>query len=261
MITAIGTAVILETENKNDTKHKKIAEKISVDEISDLRKKKSIITKAKSNELNLNDETWNFITANQITEILPYLLNKLSSLLDSNPPESTVDDFTEKLKIYIDHLPDDLRREELYSFLITSNNNKSTSIVTTIIEELFLLDFDKTNKLITNDDISKKKIGLNIATLDKSHYDVNDIESLKSIKNSIELSFKERGEITTKKQLLSSKEKEIWVCECGKTNNLESKYCSSCEHDIYGFKSLELKPTEAIEYLENKIKLLSELTS
>lgn len=260
MITAIGTAVISEIERTNDIKHKTIAEKISVDEVNDLRNKNLIIREAQNNSLNLNNETWNFITGNQMTEILPYLLNKLSTLLNGNYPESNVQEFTEKLKIYIDNLPDDKRREDLYSFLMKNDKDASTSNVSTIIKELFLLDFDKTIKLIENEELSKKKVGLNIATFDKSHYDINDIDGFNRMKKSIELSFKERGEKTTKKQMLSSKEKEVWICECRKTNDSENEFCSSCQRDIYGFNIAELKPKKVIKFLENKIELITELT-
>ena len=261
MITAIGTAVVTEMEKTNDKNQKTIAEKISVEEVNDLRNKNFIIKKAKNDSLNLNNETWNFITGNQMSEIFPYLLNKLSSLLNGNHPESNTEEFIEKLKVYIDNLPDEQKSEDLYSFLLTNDNSTSISKVCSLIKELFLLDFDKTIELIENEDLSKKKIGLNLSSYDKSHYDVNDIEGFNRMKKSIEHSFKERGEKTTKKQMLSSKEKEIWICECSKTNSLENEYCSSCEKDIYGFKVFELRPEKFINYIEDKIELIKELTA
>ena len=250
MITAIGTAVVAEAEKKNEASQERIAEKISVEEVNDLRNKNAIIKKAQEGKLELDNETWNFITSNQMVEILPYLLEK----------DLTVQEFTEKLKIYIDNLPDNKRREYLYSFLAKNHNNNSTSKVSKIIKELYLLDFDKTIELIENEELSIKKIGLYIATFDKSHYDCNDIEGFNRMIKSIKLSFKERGEKSTKKQMLSSKEKEVWICECSKTNNSDIEYCSSCERDIYGFKISELKPQKVITNLEDKINLINELT-
>ena len=258
MITAIGTAVISEIERTNVTKHQTISEKISLDEVNDLRNKNWIIRKAQNDSLKLDNETWNFITGNQMIEILPYLLNEISYL--SENASHTLGEFIEKLKIYIDNLPDDKRREDLYSFLVTNDNKTSASKVGTIIKELFLLDFDKTINLIENEELSKKKIGLSIATFDKSHYDINDIDGFNRMKKSIELSFKERGEKTTKKQILSSKEKEMWICECSKSNHSESIYCSKCGDDIFGFNFQELKPNRVIEILEDKVELITKLT-
>jgi len=259
MITAIGTAVISEIEKKNEITHQKISEKISVEEINDLRTRNSIIRKSKNDELILNSETWSFITSSQLDEILPYLLRKLSSMLKGNCSEPVIQEFTEKLKIFIDNLPEDKGRNDLYSFLKNSDNSISTIIVTAIIKDLYLLDFDKTIDLLENEDLSRKKIGLNIATFDKSHYDLKDIEGLNRMRESINRSFKERGERTTKKQMISSKEKEVWICECSRTNDIECEYCSACARDIYGFKVSEFKPRKIINYLDDKIELIMEL--
>ena len=258
MITAIGTAVVSEIERTNGTSHQTTTEKISVNEVNDLRNKNLIIKKAQNKSLVVDDKVWNFITVNQMSEILPYLLNETNDIIRNT--HFTSEEFSEKLKNYIDNLPDDKRLEELYSFLMTSDNNKSIPKVITIIKELFLLDFDKTIDLIECEELSKKKLGLKIATLDKSHYNKHDIDGFNRMKKSVEHSFKIRGKKTTQKQMLSSKEKEIWICECSKTNDSETTYCSKCGHDIYGFTIGEYTPKEAIKVLETKVELITELT-
>ncbi|MEQ3664411.1 MULTISPECIES: YbjQ family protein [unclassified Olleya] len=260
MITAIGTAVISKHENGNEIKQKTIAEKISVDEINDLRQKNLIIKKAKEDTLNFNNDTWQFITSNQMIEVFPFLLTKLSYFLNSNYPENKINEFTEKLKIYIDNLSDENKHKILYNFILKNDDNTTINEIKTIIKELFLLDFDLTIELIQNENISKNKIGLSIATFDKSHYDYNDIEGFNRITESINNSFPKRGTKSLKKQILSSKEKEVWICECSKTNNATNEYCSSCENDIYGFKSSELQPKQVIEYIVEKITIINELT-
>ena len=60
-----------------------------------------------------------------------------------------------------------------------------------------------------------------------------------------------------KKQLLSSKEKEVWACECSKTNDIGS-YCSGCKKDIYGFSANEVSPSKVLANLEEKISLIAE---
>ena len=60
-----------------------------------------------------------------------------------------------------------------------------------------------------------------------------------------------------KKQLLSSKEKEVWTCECSKTNDMDA-YCSGCGQDIYGFKQTEVNASTAQDFIGQKIELISE---
>ena len=112
--------------------------------------------------------------------------------------------------------------------------------------------------LLKNSDFKKQKIGLRIATYDKSFYDKKDVENLNQTKIFINSTFKERGEITTKKQLLSSKEKDVWNCECGNKSVEIGNYCGICYNDIYGFERNEMKPTEIVEYIDQKIELITE---
>lgn len=260
MITAIGTAVIVENINKTDKTQENISEKISVDEINNLRYKNSIVKSANNNKLNLKNDIWNFITANRMIEVFPFLLRKFSSLIVESYPKTDVDEFKEKLKIYIENLEKNHAYEYLYSFIISQGNEKTILRISEIIKELYLLNFDNIIKLLEDSNLEKKKIGLLISTFDKPHYGFKDIQGFKKLINTIEESFPKRGEKTVKKQMLSSKEKAVWICECSKTNDDENKYCSSCGRNIYGFKNTELKPNEVIVYLEEKIELISEFT-
>jgi hypothetical protein len=58
--------------------------------------------------------------------------------------------------------------------------------------------------------------------------------------------------------LLSSKEKDVWICECGKVIDIAYKYCHSCEKDIYGFRATELAihPPAVREYIKQKIDVI-----
>jgi hypothetical protein len=97
-----------------------------------------------------------------------------------------------------------------------------------------------------------------VSTYDKSFYNKTDIEQLNQTKNFVATTFKERGEITTKKQLLSSKEKDVWNCECGNKSIDIGDFCSSCNNDIFGFKSNEMDPNNVVNFIEQKIELINE---
>lgn len=81
--------------------------------------------------------------------------------------------------------------------------------------------------LLKSKDFKEQKIGLRIATFDKLFYDKNDIENLKQTQIFIIANFKERGKNTTKKQMLSSIEKDVCNCECGNKGNYTGEYCGS----------------------------------
>ena len=110
MLTAIGTAVILEKEVAEKTslpKSGKKFENVGLDRINVLRNKKAIIEKANSGALTLDDDIWSFITSNQVDEVFLFLLKKYSTALASEqmnfgPPEN----FYKLLAGYIDALPE-----------------------------------------------------------------------------------------------------------------------------------------------------------
>ena len=100
---------------------------------------------------------------------------------------------------------------------------------------------------------------MKICTNNKQNYDYSDIRKIEKIIDSIKVKFNKRGEITTKKKMLSSKEVDIWICECGKENNITDIYCSKCFNDILGFNEKEYKPEIIQNKLENVIEILEKI--
>ena len=261
MLTAIGTAVILEKETIEKSPLPNLSEKfenVGVDRINILRNKKNIIAKANAEDLGLNDDVWSFITANQVEEVFPYLLKMYSKEIASdefNPGVSA--NFHKQFTTYIDALPDNIKLDLLYNSIQTEQKEQLALKLAGIIDELNLFDFNRIMQLLKSDDFQIQKIGLRISKFDKPFYNKEDIKDLQTIKNYAKETFVERGKRSMKKQLLSSKEKEVWTCECGKTNDIESN-CSGCFKDIYGFKTNEVKPTLAVNYIQEKIVLITE---
>jgi uncharacterized protein YbjQ (UPF0145 family) len=260
MLTAVGTAVILEKEvaekailPQSDEK----LENVGVDRINVLRSKKAIIEKANSGSLTLNDDVWNFITTNQVDEVFPYLLKKFSEPLsyEQTSPEAS-EKFYKLLLGYVDALPEQKKLDLLYNG-INEQNELIALKLAGIIKELNLFDFNRSMDLLKSNNFQTQKRGVRVVTYDKSFYNKQDIQDLQTIRSYIQETFTERGTRTTKKQLLSSKEKEVWTCECGKTNDIDT-YCSGCGQDIYGFKQNEVKPATVDNYIGQKIALISE---
>ncbi len=261
MLTAIGTAVILEKEVAEKTSLPRSGEKfenVGVDRINVLRNKKLLISKANSSTLELNAEEWSFITANQVDEIFPYLLKKFSEALANDqfaPGTST--NFYKLLVGYIDALPESKKLDLLYNGIQSEKNEQMALKLSDIIKELNLFDFKKGMELLQSDNFLTQKRGVRVATYDKPFYNKQDKIDLQTIRDYVKNTFVERGTRTTKKQFLSSKEKEVWTCECGKANDIGT-YCSGCSKDIYGFNANEVKPLAVNNYLQEKIELITE---
>ena len=261
MITAIGTAVIIENNNKKENTVDTTGN-VRSDRIKTLKTKREIIEKANAGTLSLDDGIWDFITSNQVHEVYNFILVKLQSTIDSIDltPETKeeLDKFYKRTLDYIDSLPEEKKIELLYASIIKEDNELLALRISNIIKDLQLLDLNYVTQILQEENFQKQKRGLRILTYDKPFYNKQDIEKFKSLVNLIKNKFKEQGERSLeKKRLFSSEVKEIWICECGKTNDIGSS-CSVCTHDINGFKNNEVTALNAVSIIEEKISLIAE---
>ena len=253
MLTAIGTAVVIETEAKTKvalTTNEKF-ENVGIERINNLRQRKNILNKAIKETLAYGDETWDFITSNQVDEIFPYIIK---SNVSFDPA------FNTKFINYISALDEEKATNLLYNQILNEERNYVYIYLSKVIKELNLFDYKRTMIILENSNFEKQKIGLIISNYDKPFYDKNDVENLNTIKDFILNNFKERGKKSIRPKSLLKEEKEIWNCtECGSdSNNDIGEPCKKCEKDIYGFKNTEINPKKAVALLEQKIELINE---
>ncbi|MBU0942005.1 MAG: YbjQ family protein [Bacteroidetes bacterium] len=261
MLTAIGTAVIIEKDEKS-TQLLNINEKfenVGIEKINNLRQRKDIVKQAENSMLVYDGETWNFITANQVYEIFPYILQGFTTVIEQfEIMQESYNEFNKNFINYVDALQESKKTNLIYDSIEKETNYQVALYLSKVIKELNLFDFEKNMCLLKNPDFKKQKIGLRISTYDKPFYNKEDVINLNLIKVFVYSTFKERGEVSIKKQLLSSKEKDIWNCECGNKSNDIGEYCSNCKNDIFGFKQTEMKPNDIIQYIDQKIELIKE---
>lgn len=259
MITAVGTAVVIEDLSLiNTVKISDLgAEHVSLDSMLILKRKLSLIEQANNMSLSLDDDIWSFITVNQVVEVYPFLIEKFESHLQyyESAPESSKQ-FYKNLLVYFDAQDDSTKSNILYSIIRDTNNVKLVGFISNLIDELNLFNYDLCMELLNSDDFTVKKRGVLVSSFNKSSYSVKDKSDLESIKNFLENNFPERGTHSSKKQLLSSKEKDVWICECNKVNDI-GQYCVGCKQDIYGFKENEVKPDKVISIIQQKIELIN----
>ena len=253
MLTAIGTAVVIEKDEKPKislTTNEKF-ENVGIERINNLRQRKNILNKAIKETLAYDDETWDFITSNQVDEIFPYIM-------ESNVVYDPA--FNTKFINYMSALDEDKAIDLLYNQILNEISNKISIYLSNVIKELNLFDYKRTMILLESSNFEKQKIGLIISNYDKPFYDKNDVDNLKTIKDFMLNNFKERGKKSIRQKSLLKEEKEIWKCtECGSdSSNDIGKPCSNCFKDIYGFINTEINPKEAVAMIEQKIDLINE---
>lgn len=259
MVTAIGTAIVI--DNKKSDPGLLISSNIDLEALETLRRKKEILQDIKSNGLALSDENWEFIKTNQIPEVFDYLVDKYKAEYVKNDISEVTERLYRLIPPYLEVFSDDVKSRLLYTRILTEQNESITKKLCKIIETFNLFDFDYINKVLDSKNFDLRKVSTTLIVCEKSLYNKEDIKEIAKLIERVKESFPETGSYSTKKGFLSSKEKEVWTCSCGRTNNEIGDTCDSCHKDINGFTKHETPPGDAIHILEERQSLIAELLS
>lgn len=259
MVTALGTVAKANFSKKSMTSPEDIkVDRLSNDLFNYYKQKKKYIIESENNSLRINDELWDFVKSNQVSELANYLLNGYLEFVESYQEyqKEDLNKFSNHLSEFLSIIDSDIAIDCLYKKLLEEQKEKLRKKIIEKISELQLIDFNRIIGLIKEKDFSIQKCAVQILKSEKNSYEKSDLQRIDEIINLVSGVFNARGEKSTKKKALSSKEKEIWICECGKENHIEKKYCSTCQKDIYGFSENEVKPIEIAEKLGNELEIL-----
>lgn len=254
MITAVGTAVVIENGKNKKTEKNEKTESISSERMIEQRQRRFLIQLAKDNSLVLDEKTWDFISENNVHEIAEEVFIKAKYNYDTNFDEEKARIY-QKLLTYLYSLPVEIRIELLYKQIIEQKSILINSKFFLLIKELMAYDETKLKMYLSHPDSVIRGKALQIITYDKPFYSIEDIKTFQDYIEIIKQNFP-KYEISSQKKLLSSKEIEIWKCECGEKNELDIVNCSKCGRDIYGFISGEINPEKAILQMTENIEIV-----
>jgi uncharacterized protein YbjQ (UPF0145 family) len=260
MITVVGTAIIIDDSYQQSTiTIDEKSENVSIDKIIGLHKKKELIRASSAQSWQIDDDTWDFIIQNQVEELFPTLLKKMDNLRNQMRVEEA-NIFYKRIVTYINNFPENKRNDLLYLALLKEKDEHLIKDISKMINDLQLLDLKFIYNVLVNDEFENQKKALQVLSYQNHFYNREDVDDFGKIKSLIQTKFNERGTRSTKKQLLSSKEKEVWVCECGQANDIGlpgGDYCIKCNKDIYGFKKEQINPIKAANLIDYRIELIT----
>ena len=261
MITAVGTAAVFENVSRATpvVSADLQLDVVSVEKINTLKKKYLVLRQIANESTTVDDENWNFISDNLVEEALPLLVKKYKALLALLQMEPAKE-FLKRITTYLSQFPEEKIRELVYNTIFDETEPKIARELSVIVHELRALDLKLIQNVLTNGDFEKQKKVVRLVGCDKSFYDREDLADFARIKELIIQKFPERGTRTTKKQLLSSKEKDIWICACGGSADIGER-CGKCSKDIYGLNEGDPVIGNALNAIDQKIELISHFIS
>ncbi len=258
MVTAIGTAAKARFSIQEKVSSKEVTT-LDFEEFCYLKKKKDFIIASTTNNLSIDREFWNFIKANRIDELIPFVIEKFSKWINSGQYlEHTITELSKDVEEYLQVLDYQTVIDYLYSRFLGENSVDVNLRLLSLLNNLHLVDFNKAISNLSSQEFRIQKSALQLLSVHKYAYTIEDIQSIKTAIDIINTIFNERGSRSMKKKVLSLKEKEVWICECNKENDIDQIYCTSCNKDIYGFTNDELRPEKVKSKLEIELEILQE---
>jgi uncharacterized protein YbjQ (UPF0145 family) len=259
MITATGTAVRIEYLSKGhnaDQSNEKL-EALSIDKMTELRKREKLIQLANDDKLELDDSTWEFVSQNRVIEISKHILTKIQNMYITQQ-HILSDKHYQQLLTYLTSFKEAERTSIVYEYLMNENVEHFDQIIYRIIGDLLIFDAKKLQNYMLDKKPENRMKALQIVVKDKSFFSREDIPEFENLINLIHTNFSKTATFSTVKKLLSSKLVDVWICECGHKNELTSDYCEdfNCGKDQYGFTKGQVSPIFAIKKLTENIELI-----
>lgn len=257
MITAIGTAIIIENQSTNQISSSKT---ISSDELNNLLNKQKILSELRDNKLAINSEIWESLISNQIYEALDLLIEKYKYQIENSKHfDNEFKQYESNFLRYIKVIDLEVVSKKLYTSIAESKSNEYIQHCYKLIKDNFIVHFPSITNLLDIDELPFKKTAISLTKFNKQHYNFVDIKDLKNLISAIDNRINEYVEYSKKKKnMFSSDEIEVWKCSCGHTNNKEDEHCYQCEFDKYGFKLNSYNKQIAINNLTLTLNILKE---
>lgn len=258
MVSALGTAVFIESLDKEEDTTKHQIDNISSEKLNIEIKKYRLQTSLGTPDFTLSDDDWEFIIENSVSEVFHPVFNFVNKkseswLMDNDPLLVTYGKYLECLSN--DHLT-----ENIYK-LFYAHHKSVRNLAYNQIYERNLLNLKQIKTVLLSDNLTAKKLALrSLYYSDKQTYSKDDIQDYEDIKSLVEEKFPELGDRINKKKLISSTQITNWICpNCSKENSTEEKYCKKCGSNIKGFTQKEVSDLHTIKAIGEKIKILKGL--
>jgi len=259
MISAIGTAIVCESKSKFNEISNQNDDYSSLEQFNFVQTKLKFYERLVKPGKTLDDKFWDFVSNYQVKEFYKDIVKKYEEFVNR-----TLNEFNKKRFIqYYSQLDDKECTEFLYNILLDKSKAElfKNSIANSLVI-MNLLDYRLVIELIENGDFATQKIAIYIiCKSNKVKYYTSDIEDIDKLIDVILRLFSDRGEISIKTGSMFGKEKQIWLCECGKENDIKIEYCVKCYKDIKGFEEDDYRPKDAVKKLKKDKQILQQIIS
>jgi uncharacterized protein YbjQ (UPF0145 family) len=245
MVSAVGTAVIISL-NETAKSTVKDGDRIRVNELQAEIKKRAIIKKVSQEKFQLDESDWEHLLSHDTNEVIEELLVAYcKKSYDSYGATISYGVSEDRILQYLSATEKDIVEKKLYEMAVSEYD------ILDLIKKLNLFSANRVLELIDSGNIG---IAISLLDANQSFYDEKDIQDYRKILDKLN-NLPDTGEIKKKKGLMS-KEKDVFCCENGHENSIDTTFCNICDLNI---KGLSRKEVDSINQFEEKISVLSSM--
>lgn len=265
MITAYGTPVkahIVASETPRSSSSGKIIEGSAVTSKIKINNLTERLNSPDQLYSVFSDDNIRFVLGTQSLDAKDYILKGLNHYANQSRTagtEAEVKAKLENLSNYFGIISQDDAKDILYTELYRVGDSVYDSHILVTIAKFKLLDFPRLLHMLSSRNPDLIKLAVQLLSVEKEYYTQEDIEEMNKIKGLLSVVAQPTGKISKTKKLLGG-EKDVWICQCGHSNDMSFTFCEKCGKDIYGYLPNEIKPAYIIKLIGDRISVLQELS-
>lgn len=230
MVSASGTACIIEESKEECDNDKRNRDIISQSEIQKEIDRRYIVNKIKAG-VRLNSEWVEFLLENPQSEITDSLINRYKEL----PIEYNAEEIA-----YIEKI---ILAMPLETLIPVVYNHITHPAIRRLINNCNLFDAEMIFKILPEN----LHEGIEILSSSKKYYNINDLNWMRRILEYLN-SLPDTGNVgVVKGGVFSKGNEEKFICENGHKNPINSVFCEKCGINIKGLNEYELKNIEGLK--------------
>jgi uncharacterized protein YbjQ (UPF0145 family) len=265
MVTAMGTAVLVEPADATESKSSKPAG-IQVDGAAvDLEVcRLAIARKLEDRARTLDEKDWEAAISGRFDSLAPGIA-KLVGRIQADGSEPDYAPSSDEVKRQIDaarafFLSIDPRvAAEVLVPLLLVGARSSRRFALDVLSDGRIVDYCLIADVLPDADQSAKGLLLELLVVGRMWYSTRDLDGIRRVRSAVEQYVPVVAEPVERRGPLGRGTRQMWKCQCGCLNAEGQSVCSSCGADAYGLKQAKVSPTAALEHLADRALVLSEL--
>lgn len=274
MVTASGTAVVASPTRKEgfDTKTH-VAAGVDRDALAILLERERLLRALAAGKGGLDfDEPWSFLIRHRVFEAAPHILRNLRNReeLDRHAEYFSVIPEEPAIAALYEAIAEERRQRErdamgeedpeLEEWKRKMGRKREEAgshyadDLLKIIDAVGLVEYNRVHAMLQSPTRDEQLLGVRLLGCSKRTYRATDVALMEECCEQVKRLFPSSAEVISIRGI--SGHKEMWICECGKRNDMFKPYCTKCGRSRRGVRQSEAPIDQILREVDLQISVL-----